>query len=71
VFRRTMPDVPRPYRAFGYPVLPILFLLVTTWLLVNSFVADAPRALLGAGYIALGLPFYAWWTRKLPEVTRG
>ena len=71
VFRRTMPDVPRPYRAFGYPVLPILFLLVTTWLLVNSFVADAPRALLGAGYIALGLPFYAWWTRKLPGVTRG
>jgi hypothetical protein len=45
--------------------------LVTTWLLVNSFVADAPRALLGAAYIALGLPFYAWWTRKLPEAKRG
>jgi APA family basic amino acid/polyamine antiporter len=63
VFRRTMPDVARPYRAFGYPLLPILFLIVTTWLLVNSFLADTARALLGASYIALGLPFYWWWTR--------
>jgi len=69
VFRRTMRDVPRPYHAFGYPLLPLVFLLVTTWLLVNTFIADAPRALLGAGYIALGLPFYAWWTRKRPDTT--
>jgi APA family basic amino acid/polyamine antiporter len=63
VFRKTLPDVPRPYRAFGYPILPAVFLVVTTWLLVNTFLADMGRALLGAAYIALGLPFYAWWTR--------
>jgi basic amino acid/polyamine antiporter, APA family len=63
VFRRSMPDAPRPYRAFGYPVLPALFLIVTTWLLINTFIADTGRALLGALYIALGLPFYWWWTR--------
>jgi APA family basic amino acid/polyamine antiporter len=63
VFRRTMPDAPRPYRAFGYPVVPVVFLLVTTWLLVNSFIADPRRALIGAALIGLGMPFYAWWTR--------
>ncbi len=66
VFRRTMPDVPRPYHAFGYPIVPALFLLVTTWLLVNSFIADSGRALLGACYIGLGLPFYWWWSRSAP-----
>ncbi len=71
VFRRTLPDVPRPYHAFGYPVLPAVFLVVTTWLLVNTFLADTGRALLGAAYIALGLPFYAWWTRSPKPVTRG
>jgi len=70
VFRRTLPHAERPYRAFGYPVLPVLFLVVTTWLLVNSFIADTDRALLGAFYIALGLPFYWWWTRPAQRSKR-
>ncbi|HEX6124189.1 MAG TPA: amino acid permease, partial [Pyrinomonadaceae bacterium] len=36
VFRRKYPDAERPYRAFGYPVVPIVFLLVAGWLLVNT-----------------------------------
>lgn len=63
VFRRTLPTDDRPYRALGYPYVPIAFLLVTTWLLVNSFIADPHRALVGSLYIALGLPFYRYWTR--------
>ena len=58
VFRRTMPDAVRPYRAFGYPVVPILFLLAATWLLVRT-VLDSPRnSLIGLGLILLGLPVY-------------
>jgi basic amino acid/polyamine antiporter, APA family len=70
VFRRTLPNAERPYRALGYPVLPVLFLIVTTWLLINSFIADTDRALLGAFYIALGLPFYWWWTRPAQRARR-
>jgi APA family basic amino acid/polyamine antiporter len=63
VFRRTMPDAPRPYRAFGYPVIPSLFLLVTAALLVNTFVAAPRQALQGVALLLLGLPFYWYWSR--------
>lgn len=64
VFRRTMPDAPRPYRALGYPVVPLLFLLVTGALLVNTFVAAPRQALQGVAVLLAGLPFYWWWTRR-------
>jgi APA family basic amino acid/polyamine antiporter len=63
VFRRTLPDAPRPYRAFGYPVVPALFLLVTAALLVNTFIAAPREALQGVAVLLVGLPFYWWWTR--------
>jgi basic amino acid/polyamine antiporter, APA family len=64
VFRRTMPDAPRPYRAFGYPVVPSLFLLVTGALLVNTFVAAPRQALQGVALLLIGLPFYWYWSRR-------
>ncbi len=60
VFRRTMPDAPRPYRAVGYPVVPCIFLLVTAALIVNTFIATPRQALQGAAMLLIGLPFY-WW----------
>jgi basic amino acid/polyamine antiporter, APA family len=63
VFRRTLPDAPRPYRALGYPVIPLVFLLVTAALLVNTFVAAPRQALQGVAVLLAGLPLYAWWTR--------
>jgi APA family basic amino acid/polyamine antiporter len=35
VFRRTMPAAPRPYRTWGYPVVPVIYLVVTAWLLAR------------------------------------
>jgi APA family basic amino acid/polyamine antiporter len=64
VFRRTMPDAPRPYRAFGYPVVPMIFLLVTAALLINTFVAAPREALRGVAVLAAGLPFYWYWSRR-------
>jgi APA family basic amino acid/polyamine antiporter len=64
VFRRTMPDAPRPYRALGYPVIPAVFLLVTAALLVNTFVATPHQALQGVAVLALGLPLYWLWSRR-------
>jgi APA family basic amino acid/polyamine antiporter len=64
VFRKTMPDAPRPYRAFGYPVIPLIFLAVTAALLINTFVAAPREALQGAGLLAAGLPFYWYWSRR-------
>ncbi len=69
VFRRTMPDAPRPYRAFGYPVIPMIFVLVTVALLVNTFVAAPREALRGVALLAAGLPFYWYWSRERPRAS--
>src|ERR1700730_13383018 len=64
VFRKTMPDAPRPYRALGYPVVPMIFLFVTAALLINTFVASPREALRGVALLGAGLPFYWYWARR-------
>jgi APA family basic amino acid/polyamine antiporter len=63
VMRGRYPDMPRPYRTRGYPVTPALFLVVTALLIANTLMTAPTQALAGVGLIALGLPFYWYWTR--------
>jgi APA family basic amino acid/polyamine antiporter len=64
VLRIKRPDLPRPYKTLGYPVLPVLFVLVAA-LLVFSTLLDSPReSLLGLAFIIIGLPFYYYWKRR-------
>jgi APA family basic amino acid/polyamine antiporter len=63
VFRRTMPDAERPYRTPGYPVIPVIFLIVTAALLVNTLWTAPVQAFIGLALIALGLPVYWYWSR--------
>ena len=65
VLRRKLPNAPRPYRVWGYPIVPGLFLLATVYLMVNTLVATPGRALIGLGIIACGLPVYAYYSRKV------
>jgi basic amino acid/polyamine antiporter, APA family len=64
VFRRSMRETPRAYRAPGYPWVPALFLLATGALLINTFVATPKQALTGVAMLMLGLPFYWYWTHR-------
>jgi APA family basic amino acid/polyamine antiporter len=66
VLRRRLPAAERPYRVWGYPVVPALYLLATLYLMINTFIATPGRALAGLGIIALGLPVYAFYARRLP-----
>lgn len=69
ILRRTRPDVPRPYRVVGYPVVPILF-FVFCLILVVITILDQPRAALsGLGLMATGIPFYLLWRRREPVET--
>jgi APA family basic amino acid/polyamine antiporter len=61
IFRRRLPNAQRPYRAWGYPVIPIVFLLVTGWLLVNTLITTPVQALIGLALIVIGLPVYWYW----------
>lgn len=64
VFRRRLPDASRPYRAFGYPLLPAVFVLASAGLMFTTFLATPRQAVLGAALMLAGLPFYFHWARS-------
>jgi len=70
VLRRKMPDTPRPYRTIGYPIVPILFVLVAMLLLALTLVNSPRESGLGLIIIAAGYPFYANWKRRLTKTHR-
>jgi APA family basic amino acid/polyamine antiporter len=61
VLRRKRPDLPRPYRVVGYPVVPVLFVLVALLLLANTLQKSPRESLMGLALMALGVPFYLYW----------
>jgi APA family basic amino acid/polyamine antiporter len=66
VLRYRRPDLARPYKTWGYPVVPMIFLILSLLLVVNlAFLAPATS---GVGYlIALtGIPVYLLWRRRRP-----
>ncbi len=63
VLRRTRADVPRPYKMWGYPVTPLVFLAVTFWFLSNMLVMRPGPAFAGLGLILTGVPAYLVWRR--------
>lgn len=76
VLRRKRPDMPRPYRTLGYPVVPVLFVCVAALLLVSTLQTRPRESLMGLGLMALSVPFYFFWKRqnsqtpqKLPAVS--
>ena len=64
--RRTAPMVARPYRTWGYPVTPIIFIAFAIWLVYNTIVETPKYSAIGAGLILLGLPGYYYWRRPRP-----
>ncbi len=62
--RRQMPDAPRPYKTFGYPVVPGLFVLVACWLIVNTLRTNPVEAGTALLLMALGLPLYLYFRRR-------
>jgi APA family basic amino acid/polyamine antiporter len=63
VFRKRYPDMDRPYKTIGYPVLPALFILTTISLLINTVRTSPMESAIGLGIIAAGVPAY-WILKK-------
>ncbi len=59
--RRTQPDRPRPYRTWGYPVVPAIFILSTAILVVSTLLERPVESIAGLGLLALGVPAYWYW----------
>jgi APA family basic amino acid/polyamine antiporter len=63
VLRKTQPNLPRPYRMWGYPVTPVIFLAITVWFLGNMLVTRPGPAWAGLGLMLTGVPAYFLWQR--------
>jgi APA family basic amino acid/polyamine antiporter len=64
ILRKKMPDAPRPYKVWGYPVVPAVFILFCLCLIVNTILTRPREAAIGLTLILLGIPFYWWFNRK-------
>jgi basic amino acid/polyamine antiporter, APA family len=63
VLRRTRPDAERPYRAFGYPVLPGLYIVMAVWICYVLLRYKPQYTWPGLMLVLLGIPVYLIWTR--------
>jgi APA family basic amino acid/polyamine antiporter len=61
VLRWKAPDRPRPYRTWGYPVVPVIFILGSLAFVANTLIERPTESLAGLGLLAVGLPAYWYW----------
>ncbi len=61
--RQTQPDRPRPYRTWGYPVTPAIFILSTGVLVISTLIERPVESIAGLGLLVLGIPAYFYWKR--------
>ena len=66
ILRRRSPDLERPYRTWGYPFTPLVFLSVTAWMLWHIVCSKPTESLIGLGLASTGLLLY-WVSSKKPE----
>ena len=67
VLRVRQPDLPRPYRTWGYPVTPLIFLAISAWMLVFTWQQHRNESLAGLGTLLLGLILYFVSPRIKPD----
>jgi APA family basic amino acid/polyamine antiporter len=61
--RRTRPDAPRPYRVWGYPAVPIVFIAASGAVVLNTLIERPVESFAGLVFLALGLPVY-WYSQQ-------
>ena len=64
VLRSREPNADRPFRAWGYPLFPGLFVVASAAILINALWNGPAAAVASAVVMALGLPFYLWFRRQ-------
>jgi APA family basic amino acid/polyamine antiporter len=62
--RRKRPDLPRPYRTWGYPVVPALFIAASCGILLNTLIARPVESLAGLLMLSSGVPAFLMWRRS-------
>jgi APA family basic amino acid/polyamine antiporter len=63
LLRRKEPELARPYRAWGYSLTPLLFVVAAVALTVNLWMVRPVRSSLGLAVILAGVPFFYRWSK--------
>jgi len=63
ILRKKRPDIPRPYKAFGYPVIPAIYILTTVAIMIILLMYKPDYTFPGLGIVLLGIPVYYIWKR--------
>ncbi|MDH4220965.1 MAG: amino acid permease, partial [Candidatus Aminicenantes bacterium] len=64
VLRFKQPKIPRPYKTWGYPVLPVFFVLINLAIFLNTVWAQPIKSLVGLIILAVGIPAFLYWKAK-------
>lgn len=67
ILRRKLPDLQRPYKVWGYPYVPIIFIVSSACIMVNALINQPRESLTGLALLALGVPVYFIWLRRTKE----
>ncbi|MEO8131336.1 MAG: amino acid permease [Bryobacteraceae bacterium] len=66
ILRKKLPDLPRPYKMWGYPFTLIAFLIVSVWFMADALITQPKPSLMAIAIAAAGVPFYMIWRGNSP-----
>jgi len=64
IFRKKLKNTERAYKAFGYPVTPLIFIVINIWFVINIMINKPLHMAIGVGFLLLGVPLYLYFKRK-------
>lgn len=67
ILRKKQPQAHRAYKVPLYPIVPILFIIVATWFVVNTIVEQTADSMVGLLLLVAGVPFYLYWQKQMKK----
>jgi APA family basic amino acid/polyamine antiporter len=68
ILRKRMPDAPRPYKVWGYPVVPAIVIFISIALFINTIIKQPREASIGLVLMLIGVPMWYWFNRNNSKV---
>lgn len=68
IFRKKLRNTDRPYRTFGYPVTPLIFIIINIWFIINIMINKPLHMAVGFCFLLLGVPVFLYFKRKNPDL---